>query len=905
MNTYDYLKKSVSDKCECPVLTHGYVAQYHDSAVSVTTDGYSMHLCWRDDSATSGDYIEFPKSIDTKHSYPEVTALIPNPLNCDLSIVVNPRTLEQNIKRALVFAKDDHNRVILSIVDDSALVTYGKSNERGNTQAAQACSISHRYQHNGDSYAFDGQLLLDALAGLGDTKDKRIKKADKADDLVTLYFTASNALLIGTLYDRAAVIMPMGDTPGRDHIAKQFKHVTDVKVVPKLNKAKNPKSGLRPSAGPATIKKWGPLTGPLKFQQHSAPYSRCEVDKKLDCVDCGTTIIKGITGQQIRYGVHKAYQCALCERSIQQGAIVAFEYKPFGGSRYTLTGTLEKLTNWAASVRLDMPVTNGYRVTRKAGQLFVISATQLRVFEGWHTESEPCPIDTGLSHDVPPGHAGYIDNGKRHLWEREKGATLPVGAIVSVNRTEYTVTSDMPHYSLIWRVLDCVDSSGNPQTVKYGNIGRLILPTPPTNTNFNRHWDTLIVPISQPYPLPQFPTYNMESANKEIDSTARPHEEEHKLTDESEDEMTENPMLLDRNKLRHPAELRQQELNAVIVEQNIIANHSSMIEDVLKIATLDWHTASQLDTPTSDDIENAYAIREFSDLKYEFEDEYADWLEYEFEDDYHDWMDLSGDEQDNFGSFADWLKLQGATIPTDDTFGDWLQDERRETVTEPQEIYEWWQVTGYLYRQLLANGEPVLNCNYGYFWGRTTTGQAIKLDGVITNIQREAEYSGVNEYALSDACYLALQALADDDNLQQTISEAVYNPLRTLGAVNRLDTSDDGLIIAELTPEGIDLWHKLLNCCQPDDTPNEAEHKAEPEREANTDDLPLDIQNKLVELVDNEDYSGSVSYRQYTQLLAAGWIEHAPGTHIEGITVTLTIKGIHKARNIQAERKQS
>ena len=62
-----------------------------------------------------------------------------------------------------------------------------------------------------------------------------------------------------------------------------------------------------------------------------------------------------------------------------------------------------------------------------------------------------------------------------------------------------------------------------------------------------------------------------------------------------------------------------------------------------------------------------------------------------------------------------------------------------EPENEPQEIFEWWIVTGYLYHKLKKKGEPVLEWGNNWYWGRTTTGQAILLDGVITSICRDME----------------------------------------------------------------------------------------------------------------------------------------------------------------------
>jgi len=58
---------------------------------------------------------------------------------------------------------------------------------------------------------------------------------------------------------------------------------------------------------------------------------------------------------------------------------------------------------------------------------------------------------------------------------------------------------------------------------------------------------------------------------------------------------------------------------------------------------------------------------------------------------------------------------------------------------EPQEIFEWWIVTSYLYEKLREQGQPVLEWGNNYYWGRTTTGQAISLDGVISRICDDME----------------------------------------------------------------------------------------------------------------------------------------------------------------------
>lgn len=54
--------------------------------------------------------------------------------------------------------------------------------------------------------------------------------------------------------------------------------------------------------------------------------------------------------------------------------------------------------------------------------------------------------------------------------------------------------------------------------------------------------------------------------------------------------------------------------------------------------------------------------------------------------------------------------------------------------TGPVEIFEWWLVTDFLAFQLRGIGEPVLDNEYGCWWGRTCTGQSILLDGTLQQL---------------------------------------------------------------------------------------------------------------------------------------------------------------------------
>lgn len=58
----------------------------------------------------------------------------------------------------------------------------------------------------------------------------------------------------------------------------------------------------------------------------------------------------------------------------------------------------------------------------------------------------------------------------------------------------------------------------------------------------------------------------------------------------------------------------------------------------------------------------------------------------------------------------------------------------KENGEDEQEIFEWWVVSEWLLGKLEAQGEPVLHTDFGDWWGRGCTGQAILLDGVIEQV---------------------------------------------------------------------------------------------------------------------------------------------------------------------------
>ena len=65
---------------------------------------------------------------------------------------------------------------------------------------------------------------------------------------------------------------------------------------------------------------------------------------------------------------------------------------------------------------------------------------------------------------------------------------------------------------------------------------------------------------------------------------------------------------------------------------------------------------------------------------------------------------------------------------------EFLKEELEEEQENPQDIFEWWLITPWFSNKLKEQGEPILDNDYGVWWGRTCTGQAILLDSVISQI---------------------------------------------------------------------------------------------------------------------------------------------------------------------------
>ena len=67
------------------------------------------------------------------------------------------------------------------------------------------------------------------------------------------------------------------------------------------------------------------------------------------------------------------------------------------------------------------------------------------------------------------------------------------------------------------------------------------------------------------------------------------------------------------------------------------------------------------------------------------------------------------------------------------------EDEHENLDTKPEEIYEWWAVTNWFGEKLKEQGCVVIEAWGKSYWGRSSTGQSISLDGCIVNIAKSMQ----------------------------------------------------------------------------------------------------------------------------------------------------------------------
>lgn len=159
-----------------------------------------------------------------------------------------------------------------------------------------------------------------------------------------------------------------------------------------------------------------------------------------------------------------------------------------------------------------------------------------------------------------------------------------------------------------------------------------------------------------------------------------------------------------------------QEIKGKFVQREVLTCFSYEMEAVLRAAHTTHATTPNADypLPTYEDIENMYEYKcpecgeGFTDLD-----------------------EFKPDENDFY-----WGECPSCEHKLD-----------HEPENEPQEVYEWWIVTEFLYKKLKERGQVVLEWGNNCYWGRTSSGQAIALDGIITDICKEMEILAGQKYS--------------------------------------------------------------------------------------------------------------------------------------------------------------
>lgn len=179
-----------------------------------------------------------------------------------------------------------------------------------------------------------------------------------------------------------------------------------------------------------------------------------------------------------------------------------------------------------------------------------------------------------------------------------------------------------------------------------------------------------------------------------------------------------------------------QRIKREFVNREVLCCDTSVVEYILRQENFTYD-----DVPfTYGDIENLYLdnqeeIDELEEKIQELEDSKPDepdsW-DYEIDQEFYDACDAYEEEVKEIDNEIEALNNEIQELE--------YQQER------PQEVFEWWRVTNYLYEKLRNKGEVVLEGPNGYYWGRCCTGQAILLDGVISQICADNEILEGQEY---------------------------------------------------------------------------------------------------------------------------------------------------------------
>jgi len=157
-----------------------------------------------------------------------------------------------------------------------------------------------------------------------------------------------------------------------------------------------------------------------------------------------------------------------------------------------------------------------------------------------------------------------------------------------------------------------------------------------------------------------------------------------------------------------------QKIKGRLIDREVILCQSSLVDGLLRKSVFEWEDIQNLEYLRAD-----LSTGEWEGTDTE-RDEKIDELNEEVEN-------LENAEQLTDGQKSKYMKIV-------------LDIERLKNAEyEYKEVFEWWEVSSWLLEKLKEQGEPILDNEFGEWWGRCTTGQAILLDYVISKIAFDME----------------------------------------------------------------------------------------------------------------------------------------------------------------------
>jgi hypothetical protein len=155
--------------------------------------------------------------------------------------------------------------------------------------------------------------------------------------------------------------------------------------------------------------------------------------------------------------------------------------------------------------------------------------------------------------------------------------------------------------------------------------------------------------------------------------------------------------------------LGNQKIKAKFVERHVYAKVNTLVEFVL--ANPDHNPPF-----TWDDVCNAYYYEDWTGQRYNAEERQEKLEEYDL---------LIDQLTESIGKLPTYEERDHLENLVD------ARHDLRSATWQRIEVIEWWLVSDWLAEKLTAHGQPTVSDGNSFYWGRTISGQAIKMDEVI------------------------------------------------------------------------------------------------------------------------------------------------------------------------------